>query len=404
MSVLFPAMISMEARIEKRMTERKEQLAASRLRPGCPWRVNIIRAFLRGTHDPQSPLHHLRCKHGILESIVADWVWPELFVNAGDRVEATEDNSIGGYVVHAGDVATITNICFLNNRARMTLRFDKEDTPSLKRGISPFEWNSAREAFEKSNKIVRGAYLGDGFQLVEELVSQQARVKAYTCVEPVTFRETISYERDVDGVTRRGNCVWHFPGGIAVGRIVYRFSAWHSGFNNSDHDEIQEGNVTQVQGDRVSICWTKHVERCQQDLICNWARCGPYEQYEHYDFRHVNMSWTGLEGFTPGVNDLTPEDAILTIMHTIKCLYNGFHLTTLTELNFGGSTRSTPESGWKSLTGASPGTALLPTTTKSDGTVLDQVVEVMKENQRLEATRECDTYGRRAGLFASDIK
>ena len=47
-----------------------------------PWRLDIVRAVLRGTHDAQSPLHQLRAQHRLLELIIRSWAWPELFLDA----------------------------------------------------------------------------------------------------------------------------------------------------------------------------------------------------------------------------------------------------------------------------------------------------------------------------------
>ena len=52
------------------------------LPPVCPWRLEIVRAVLLGTHDPQSPLHQLRSEHRLLELIIRDWAWPEVLVNS----------------------------------------------------------------------------------------------------------------------------------------------------------------------------------------------------------------------------------------------------------------------------------------------------------------------------------
>ena len=47
-----------------------------------PWRLDIARAVLRGTHDAQSPLHQLRSQHRLLELIIRGWAWPEVLVNS----------------------------------------------------------------------------------------------------------------------------------------------------------------------------------------------------------------------------------------------------------------------------------------------------------------------------------
>ena len=47
---------------------------------GCPWRFEIFRAVLRGTHDVQSPLCQLRAQHHILEQSIRCWAWSERVV------------------------------------------------------------------------------------------------------------------------------------------------------------------------------------------------------------------------------------------------------------------------------------------------------------------------------------
>ena len=48
----------------------------------CPWRLEIVRAVLLGTHDAQSPLCQLRSQHRLLELIIRRWAWPEVLVNS----------------------------------------------------------------------------------------------------------------------------------------------------------------------------------------------------------------------------------------------------------------------------------------------------------------------------------
>ena len=47
-----------------------------------PWRLEIVRAVLLGTHDPQSPLCQLRAQRHLLELIIRGWAWPEVLVNS----------------------------------------------------------------------------------------------------------------------------------------------------------------------------------------------------------------------------------------------------------------------------------------------------------------------------------
>ena len=42
----------------------------SALPPCCPWQSRIVRTVLRGTHDAQSPLRHVKADHSILEMIL----------------------------------------------------------------------------------------------------------------------------------------------------------------------------------------------------------------------------------------------------------------------------------------------------------------------------------------------
>ena len=48
----------------------------------CPWRLEIVRAVLLGTHDAQSPLCQLQGQQSILELITRGWAWPEVLVNS----------------------------------------------------------------------------------------------------------------------------------------------------------------------------------------------------------------------------------------------------------------------------------------------------------------------------------
>ena len=52
------------------------------LPPVCPWRIEIVRTVLRGTHDAQSPLHQLQGQRSVLELIIRGWAWPEVLVNS----------------------------------------------------------------------------------------------------------------------------------------------------------------------------------------------------------------------------------------------------------------------------------------------------------------------------------
>ena len=48
----------------------------------CPWRLEIVRAVLLGTHDAQSPLCQLQGQRSVLELIIRGWAWPEVLVNS----------------------------------------------------------------------------------------------------------------------------------------------------------------------------------------------------------------------------------------------------------------------------------------------------------------------------------
>ena len=48
----------------------------------CPWRLEIVRAVLLGTHDAQSPLCQLQGQESVLELIIRGWAWPEVLVNS----------------------------------------------------------------------------------------------------------------------------------------------------------------------------------------------------------------------------------------------------------------------------------------------------------------------------------
>ena len=48
----------------------------------CPWRIEIVRVVLLGTHDAQSPLHQLQGQRSVLELIIRGWAWPEVLVNS----------------------------------------------------------------------------------------------------------------------------------------------------------------------------------------------------------------------------------------------------------------------------------------------------------------------------------
>ena len=48
----------------------------------CPWRIEIVRAVLLGTHDAQSPLCQLQGQSSVLELIIRGWAWPEVLVNS----------------------------------------------------------------------------------------------------------------------------------------------------------------------------------------------------------------------------------------------------------------------------------------------------------------------------------
>ena len=52
------------------------------LPPVCPWRIEIVRVVLLGTHDAQSPLHQLQGQRSVLELIIRGWAWPEVLVNS----------------------------------------------------------------------------------------------------------------------------------------------------------------------------------------------------------------------------------------------------------------------------------------------------------------------------------
>ena len=51
------------------------------LPPACPWRLDIVRMVLLGTHDPKSPLSQLLADHRLLQLIIRDYLYPELFLN-----------------------------------------------------------------------------------------------------------------------------------------------------------------------------------------------------------------------------------------------------------------------------------------------------------------------------------
>ena len=48
----------------------------------CPWRIEIVRTVLLGTHDAQSPLCQLQGQQSVLELIIRGWAWPEVLVNS----------------------------------------------------------------------------------------------------------------------------------------------------------------------------------------------------------------------------------------------------------------------------------------------------------------------------------
>ena len=50
------------------------------LPPVCPWRLDIVRAVLRGTRCPNSPLRRLSSE--MLKMIVRRWAWPEVLVTS----------------------------------------------------------------------------------------------------------------------------------------------------------------------------------------------------------------------------------------------------------------------------------------------------------------------------------
>ena len=50
------------------------------LPPLCPWRLDIVRAVLRGTRDDKSPMRLLSSE--VLKMIIRRWAWPEVFVNS----------------------------------------------------------------------------------------------------------------------------------------------------------------------------------------------------------------------------------------------------------------------------------------------------------------------------------
>ena len=51
------------------------------LPPVCPWRLEIVRAVLLGTHDAQSPLCQLQGQRSVLELIIRGWAMPEVLMN-----------------------------------------------------------------------------------------------------------------------------------------------------------------------------------------------------------------------------------------------------------------------------------------------------------------------------------
>ena len=52
------------------------------LPPVCPWRLEIVRTVLLGTHDAQSPLFQLQGQQSVLELIIRGWAWPEVLLNS----------------------------------------------------------------------------------------------------------------------------------------------------------------------------------------------------------------------------------------------------------------------------------------------------------------------------------
>lgn len=231
---------------------------------------------------------------------VTEWV-------AGDRLAAKVDHkrSKGTLQVSLGDLATVTGTYMRPDGRGVYIRFDTDRKKT----------NVGTAAIPETEEL---------YELVDDLIPEQARVKAFTCEEPVTFREATAVDDSMGA--RFSNRIWHFPKGIRVGNAAFMYAAKHSGEHYPDHDEIIAGEIADVKGDSVAVCWTKHVHCCQQDLRVNWISVGPYEKLASYDFGRFNLSWTGLEGFSPGVNDLTPKDAIVTAMKTIKCFHSDFPL------------------------------------------------------------------------------
>lgn len=262
----------------------------------------------------------------------------------GDRVEVTDPDPSGAPGL--GKQGTVTHMSIHTSQrtggrcTSVCIKWDLSEQEEAERQAErqakavPLGPMDNDEELARTNYLCRLTGWTHWLKVINGPERQRAKERAFSCSEPVTFREA---ELEEGRSYRWENQIWHFQNGIQTGKDVICYGAQHSGKHYPDSDKITMGKVAEVSGNEVSICWTRHVGCCQQDINVEWFPHGPYSKLESYDFSDVNMAWTGLKDFSS--DGTTAKDVMLSAMKTIRCVYNDFPLTVC----------SNPEAGWNKL-------------------------------------------------------